>query len=91
MMAITNQEKVKKAISLYCTNLRRTSICLKGGDLKALGLEPGPMYRRIFQAVFDAKLNGRAATREDELAFARRLVHDHEALAAVSPARRHEE
>ena len=85
MMANTNQEKVKKAISLYCTNLRRTSIALKGEDLKALGLEPGPMYRRIFQAVFEAKLNGRAGTREDELALARRLVHDHDAPAAASP------
>jgi tRNA nucleotidyltransferase (CCA-adding enzyme) len=85
MMAITNQEKVKKAISLYCTNLRRTSISLQGEDLKALGLEPGPMYRRIFQTVFEAKLNGRAGTREDELALARRLVYDHDAPAAASP------
>jgi hypothetical protein len=43
------------------------------------------MYRRIFQAVFEAKLNGRAGTREDELALARRLIHNHDAPAAVSP------
>ena len=71
MMAAADQEKVKKAISLYFTHLRRTAISLKGEDLQQLGVHPGPIYREVFQAVFDAKLNGRVKTREEELEFAR--------------------
>jgi tRNA nucleotidyltransferase (CCA-adding enzyme) len=74
MMAAADQEKVKKAISLYFTHLRRTAISLKGEDLQQLGVHPGPIYREVFQAVFDAKLNGRVKTREEELEFARKRL-----------------
>ncbi len=76
LMAATDREEVKKAISLYCTNLRRTSILLKGSDLKAMGLTPGPAFRRILDAVFEARLNSRVGSREDELELARRLARD---------------
>ncbi len=85
MMAATDREEVKKAISLYCTNLRRTSILLNGSDLKAMGLTPGPMFRRILDAVFDARLNGRVRSREDELALARRLAHETGETTPVPP------
>jgi tRNA nucleotidyltransferase (CCA-adding enzyme) len=75
MMAASDQEKVKKAISLYVTNLRRISISLKGEDLMRLGVRPGPIYRQVFQAVLDAKMNGGLETNEDELAFARDMIH----------------
>jgi tRNA nucleotidyltransferase (CCA-adding enzyme) len=84
MMAATDQEKVKKTISLYFTNLRRTSIALKGEDLKRLGVSPGPIFRRILQAVFDAKLNGRLETYEEELEYARRLAQEADASSAGS-------
>jgi tRNA nucleotidyltransferase (CCA-adding enzyme) len=71
MMAATEHERVKKAISLYFMNLRRVSISLRGEDLKRLGVSPGPIYREVLQAVFTAKLNGRLESHEDELAFAR--------------------
>ncbi len=71
MMAASEHEKVKKAISLYFTTLRRMSIALKGEDLNRLGASPGPIYREVLQAVFNAKLNGRLESYEDELAFAR--------------------
>jgi tRNA nucleotidyltransferase (CCA-adding enzyme) len=74
MMAASDQEKIKKAISLFFTNLRRVSIFLKGQDLKRLGAPPGPIYRQVFQAVLDAKMNGRLETYEDELAFAHDMI-----------------
>jgi tRNA nucleotidyltransferase (CCA-adding enzyme) len=75
MMAITKQKKVKKAISHYFTNLRRINVSLGGNDLQKLGIEPGPVYREIFQAALDAKLNGKLKTRKDELDFARSYAH----------------
>jgi len=74
MMAATRQQKVKKAISHYFTNLRRVAIALKGRDLKKLGLVPGPIYREVLQAVLDAKLDGRLKTKDDEIDYARRYI-----------------
>jgi len=74
MMAATRQQKVKKAISHYFTNLRRVAIAVKGRDLKKLGLVPGPIYREILQVVLDAKLDGRLKTKEDEIDYARRYI-----------------
>ena len=71
MMAVTKQEKVKKAISHYFTNLRSVGVSIKGRDLQKMGIEPGPVYRQILQAALDAKLNGKLKTRKDELDFAR--------------------
>jgi tRNA nucleotidyltransferase (CCA-adding enzyme) len=74
MMAISKQEKIKKAISHYFTNLRRVNVSLQGRDLKKMGVAPGPIYREILQAALDAKLNGKLKTRKDELDFARKYA-----------------
>jgi tRNA nucleotidyltransferase (CCA-adding enzyme) len=74
MMAISKQEKIKKAISHYFTNLRSISVSLKGKDLKKMGVAPGPIYREILQAALDAKLNGKLKTDKDELDFARKYA-----------------
>ena len=68
--AFPNTIEAKKAISDYFTKLRPVKILIKGKDLQNMGLKPGPLYREIFQAVLDAKLNGKLRTRNDELEFA---------------------
>jgi len=74
MMAVSGHEKVKKSISHYFTHLRDTETSVTGKDLKKMGLEPGPVYREILDAVLDAKLNGLLKTRNDELNFIRNYV-----------------
>jgi tRNA nucleotidyltransferase (CCA-adding enzyme) len=74
MMAAARQQKVKKAISHFFTNLRRVDIALKGRDLKKMKLKPGPIYRQILQAVLDAKLDGKLKTKNDEIEFARSYI-----------------
>lgn len=44
---------------------------LRGGDLLALGLEPGPRFREILTAVEDAQLDGTLTDRDAALAFVR--------------------
>jgi len=75
MMAAARTESVRKAISHFCVHLRFVQPLLKGKDLRALGLPPGPRYRKILDAIQDQKLNGHLETREDELVFARRLAN----------------
>ncbi len=71
MMAVARNERAKKAISFFITQLRQIKISVSGKDLKEMQLEPGPLYRTILQAVLDAKLNGQLKTKNDELNFAR--------------------
>jgi poly(A) polymerase len=47
---------------------------LNGDDLLALGLAPGPEFRRLLAAVEEAQWEGQVATREEALALVRRLV-----------------
>jgi len=44
---------------------------VSGNDLKSLGIRPGPAIGRILDAIRDAQLDGRLATRDGALAFAR--------------------
>jgi tRNA nucleotidyltransferase (CCA-adding enzyme) len=74
MMAATKNERVKRSISNYFTQLRHISTTIKGKDLKNLGIEPGPIYREILDAVLDGKLNGRIKTYNDELSFVKGYV-----------------
>jgi len=74
MMAATKHERVKRTISNYFTRLRHIDASVKGKDLIKMGLEPGPIYREILQAVLDAKLNGQIKTRNDELDFVKDYV-----------------
>jgi poly(A) polymerase len=47
-----------------------------GNDLIAMGLAPGPAFRDILEQVYDAQLEGRAASKEDALALAREIARD---------------
>lgn len=47
---------------------------IAGEDLIALGLTPGPAFRRILDAVEDAQLEGTVTTREEALRLARSLA-----------------
>jgi poly(A) polymerase len=49
---------------------------LTGEDLKAMGFKPGPLFRRILEAVEEGQLEGRFTRREDALEFVRREYQD---------------
>jgi tRNA nucleotidyltransferase (CCA-adding enzyme) len=71
MMAKTDNENIKRRISLYFTKLKGTKVILKGRDLKALGLPPGPVYREVFDRLLEARLNNLINTKDDEINFVR--------------------
>ena len=73
MMASTTRKGVRRGISNYFTKLRSTATFLKGNDLKEMGFEPGPIYRKILDSLLDARLNGQVKTREDEVEFVRNV------------------
>jgi len=73
-MAKSHSAEIKRLISLYFTKLHGVRPQIGGDDLKALGLEQGPRYREILDAVLSAQLNGRVSSREDELQLVRELL-----------------
>jgi tRNA nucleotidyltransferase (CCA-adding enzyme) len=51
LMAKTNNERIKRQISLYFTRLKGERINLKGRDLKKMGFKPGPLYKEILDNI----------------------------------------
>jgi tRNA nucleotidyltransferase (CCA-adding enzyme) len=56
--------------------LRPPEPLLKGRDLLALGLPPGPLVGEVLRAVYEKQLDGSVTTLEDARAEAARRIHD---------------
>jgi poly(A) polymerase len=57
---------------LALTNLAPTPL-ITGDDLIELGLEPGPIFRNVLNAVYDAQLEGGLESRDEALKLARAI------------------
>jgi tRNA nucleotidyltransferase (CCA-adding enzyme) len=73
LAARASSEQVRRFASLYLTKLRTVGPLLNGDDLRQLGLEPGPLFRRIKTRLQQACLDGEVKSREEEEALARSL------------------
>lgn len=71
-MARTPLEEARRLVSHFITHLRQVKCLLRGCDLKTLGLPPGPLYRKVFDRLLTARLDGKVVTREDEIRLVRR-------------------
>ncbi len=74
LMAKTGSQGAKQTISDQITLYRRVRPILRGHHLKAMGLEPGPVYGRILDRLLEARLNGEVETEADERRLVRRLA-----------------
>jgi tRNA nucleotidyltransferase (CCA-adding enzyme) len=74
MAARASSEQVRRFVSLYLTGLRAVGPLLSGDDLRSLGLEPGPMFRRIKERLLQARLDGEVNSRDEETVLALALV-----------------
>ncbi len=69
IMARTKSEEIKKAISGYITNRDSYRLFFTGEDLKKLGIQEGPIYKEVLEALKDAKIDMNLKTKEDETHF----------------------
>jgi len=74
LAARTQNEQVRRYVSLYITNLRHIRRGLDGNSLRELGLVPGPHFSRILKRLLDARLDGEIACIEEERELACRLI-----------------
>jgi tRNA nucleotidyltransferase (CCA-adding enzyme) len=72
LLARMERAGIRKAISDFLTTTRRVRPTLRGDDLRALGIRPGPIYRDILNSLLYARLDGHVQSRDDELRFVRR-------------------
>ncbi len=74
MMARTDDDGIKKAISTYITSLRRVSPELTGRDLMELGIAEGPEIGRVLRTLLLMRLDGVVSDKAEEIAFVRRSL-----------------
>ncbi len=74
MMACCQSRHGQKAVSAFCTSYKHLRPAITGKDLIAMGLEPGPAFRKILDRIRDAKLNGKVKTVQEEKELARQLA-----------------
>lgn len=73
LMMIYAEEQQKRAISIYLTKLKEIKPLLRGEDLKKLGIQPGPVYKKIFDEILKEKLQGRLLSKEEEIEFVKKF------------------
>ncbi len=69
LMARIERADLRKAIGDFLTTKRQVRPFLRGDDLRALGIQPGPIYRDILNSLLYARLDGNVQSRDDELRF----------------------
>ncbi|MEK7205117.1 MAG: CBS domain-containing protein, partial [candidate division NC10 bacterium] len=72
LMARMERPELRKAIGDFLSTTRRVRPILRGDDLRALGIRPGPIYRDILNSLLYARMDGHVQSRDDELRFVRR-------------------
>jgi len=65
---------LKKHIEDFFAVYNGTHLYISGRDLNKLGLTPGPYYQTIFHRVLNAKLDGLAKTKKEELELIKKIV-----------------
>ncbi|MCU0651864.1 MAG: hypothetical protein MUC39_02860 [Candidatus Omnitrophica bacterium] len=65
---------LKKHIADFFKVYNSVRLLVTGHDLAAMGLKPGPHYQKIFLKLFNAKLDGKVRTEEEELEFIRKIA-----------------
>ena len=63
-----------RALSAYLTACRYVQPSLTGTDLKAMGLKPGPIYKKILGCLLDVRLNREISTKAEERELVKQMA-----------------
>ena len=66
---VTKEARVAEHLRLYDRELQSEKPILNGDDLIELGVPKGPMVGKLLNGILSARLDGLAATREDEVDY----------------------
>ena len=71
---MTDSPTAKEALDHYLTTLRYVKPSLSGKDLLSMGVAQGPLVGKILRELKAARIEGRVATRQEEVRMARGLI-----------------
>ena len=71
---LTSSPAVKERLNFYLEKLCHVRPSLNGRDLVSLGATQGPMVGEMLRALRKARLEGKVATRQDEIRLAQKLL-----------------
>lgn len=77
LMAKSRKEAMRRKLSQYLARFRYETVDVTGEDLKDMNIPEGPIYSTILGKVRDAKIDGKADTREQQLELARKVFKSH--------------
>jgi poly(A) polymerase len=69
-------EFCEKCLREWPPSVLKPDPVVNGDDLKGLGLEPGPLFKKLLDAVYEAQLEGIVTTKEQGLEMVRRLLKE---------------
>lgn len=72
--AVSKKQKTKQRIKEFLIEHHHKKLNITGEDLLSLGLRPGPQFRKIFQLVLHAKINGKIHSRREELVLVKKII-----------------
>ena len=80
MLTLTMCEDInlRHDIQTYLNRVHQVKVEIKGEDLIALGLPPGPFYSKVLEHLFNARLNEEVENYADEKALVQRLWEEGE-------------
>lgn len=70
----TGARRAQARMRAFLEEYNGVRITVRGDDIKAMGLTPGPVFRKILEKVLYAKIDGKVRTKDDELALVGKLV-----------------
>ena len=74
LVAKARSKDIARLVSAYVTTQQYVKPSLNGTDLKALGIKPGPIYKKILDRLLEARLNGEVKTKADERKLVKKLA-----------------
>ncbi len=74
LIAKARSKGIARLVSAYLTTHQHMKPTLNGTDLKALGIKPGPVYKKILDRLLDARLNSEVKTKADERELVKKLA-----------------
>ena len=76
LMAKAKNERMKRLLSHFFTQLKGKKIRIDGNDLLKMGFQPGPIFKKIFERLLEARMNQETPKKEDEIALVKQEFGD---------------
>jgi len=70
LIALSSSDRLNQYVNIYFAQYQgKSEPSLTGDDLVEMGIEPGPVFQSVFNALREARVMGRVNTREEEVAL----------------------